>query len=94
MIANNLAQLLDFLTNVLLRKSKPFPSRAEFKHLPAGAHQHHFSGTGYREEVITPDEAKGEKILKAPIQIFSVVQKRSKPQPASGPDLRVLHRFD
>jgi hypothetical protein len=53
------AALLDFLiSNLLLRRHKPFPKPAAMANDHSGLFQHHISGTGYGEKVF---EAPREK---------------------------------
>lgn len=52
------SRLLDFLiSNLLLKKNKPFPCPAEVKETTQGAFQHHTSGTGYSEVVIKSENS-------------------------------------
>ena len=52
---NYQAKLIDFLiSNLLLKKSKPFPHPTGIKEPTHGVFQHHVSGTGYREISVKP----------------------------------------
>jgi len=51
------AQLLDFLvSNLLLGKSKPFPKPDGAKESLQGLLQHHVSGTGYQEVLVSKEK--------------------------------------
>lgn len=52
------SRLLDFLiSNLLLKKNKPFPLPVEVKETTPGVFQHHTSGTGYREVLVKPENS-------------------------------------
>jgi hypothetical protein len=54
---NYAVQLLEFLiSNLLLGDSKPFPISKEFSDGPAGAFQHHISGTAFPEKLVDDED--------------------------------------